>query len=325
MKLRNSADKDSQKNLIEFAKNAKIGEALNSRGGYGYSYEQLTFIKTGKNKVHLYINGNWSSNIDNATYKPIAKITPEYLQILDVGWRSTAIFSIGNFDSNGAKLLPVKPYYRYHDNFVACLNGNFVYENNMKIDWEGNCVNITARQQKRTDNAIERVRQTVNAKARARYKQAKADREYRKYSDGKFPDWNVSNTLFIKNAQVRQMAIEEIGLDKVLAKFPTEVIDSDIVDGRSYELVQISINGLPHQPYHTTVATYLKMINPSTGEYHLEGIPTKDDNSWDYCPEPTVICALAWRDGEVTIEKNWDKSPVEDIVKWKYTKPEVLT
>ena len=71
---------------------------------------------------------------------------------------------------------------------------------------------------------------------------------------------------------------------------------------------------------------YLKMINPSTGEIHLEGVPTKEDNRWDYMPETTVLAALAWRDGETELVWEKDKNGnSEQVCKWKYTKPVILT
>ena len=46
-------------------------------------------------------------------------------------------------------------------------------------------------------------------------------------------------------------------------------------------------------------ATYLKMINPSTGEYCIEGVPNNAIGQWrTQITMNTVEQALAWRDGD---------------------------
>jgi len=68
---------------------------------------------------------------------------------------------------------------------------------------------------------------------------------------------------------------------------------------------------------------YLKMTNPSTGEYHLEGVARHSDNSWDCIPEETVKGALAWRDSENPTRRAFNGEPKNED--WKYIKPVVLT
>ena len=56
------------------------------------------------------------------------------------------------------------------------------------------------------------------------------------------------------------------------------------------------------------LGTYLRMINPSTGEIHFEGVPnynkyfaSDSDRQWardNTILSPTVRAALAWRDNE---------------------------
>ena len=83
---------------------------------------------------------------------------------------------------------------------------------------------------------------------------------------------------------------------------------------------------------------YLRMINPSTGEVCLEGVPAVVDGKHDRwnMAEPTVKCALAWRDGD-----DWFKCIDEKRPSWQtpeyvvdsngnkitigYNKPVVLT
>ena len=72
-----------------------------------------------------------------------------------------------------------------------------------------------------------------------------------------------------------------------------------IADGRKYELLRFS---LPFQIFgqdDPRLATYLKMINPSTGETCVEGVPNNAKNSWSNdVTMNTVKEALAWRDGD---------------------------
>ena len=67
------------------------------------------------------------------------------------------------------------------------------------------------------------------------------------------------------------------------------------------------------------------MTNPSTGEYHLEGVPRKSDSSWDYIPEETVKGALAWRDGEAPERNRPFGSKGENTSEWKYIQPATIT
>ena len=67
---------------------------------------------------------------------------------------------------------------------------------------------------------------------------------------------------------------------------------------------------------------YLKMINPSTGEFHLEGVPRRSDISWQHIPEETVKGALAWRDGEGPVKRNFNE---EGNSQWKYIEPTIIT
>jgi len=79
------------------------------------------------------------------------------------------------------------------------------------------------------------------------------------------------------------------------------VINQDTIDNRKYELVEVSIPDLT-QDDGVRVGTYLRMINPSTGEIHFEGVPNvaTDNRTWNRLKEGTVNCALTWRDNDKT-------------------------
>lgn len=82
--------------------------------------------------------------------------------------------------------------------------------------------------------------------------------------------------LQLKNAEQRMQGMKYIGLGKFFDSLTKKVVDKK----DDYELLLIDHEG--------EQCEYLKMVNPSTGEIHLEGI------------QPglkTVDQALAWRNG----------------------------
>jgi hypothetical protein len=84
-----------------------------------------------------------------------------------------------------------------------------------------------------------------------------------------------------KNAEVRSQALRKIGLGKVFKDLNVKIHDKF----EDYELVEFP--NIYNKPY----APFLKMINPSTGEIHVEGIHHN-------CK--TVQEALAWRESKLT-------------------------
>lgn len=78
-----------------------------------------------------------------------------------------------------------------------------------------------------------------------------------------------------KNAEVRREIVRRIGAERLCQKLGSKVIDMQ----DNYELITIDLQDGRHRPY-------LKMINPSIGTYHIEGVH----------PEcKTVNDALNWR------------------------------
>lgn len=90
--------------------------------------------------------------------------------------------------------------------------------------------------------------------------------------------WNeLDPKLVIKetNAEVRRELVRKIGIERVVEKLGAEVVDKE----DDYELLLLDIGDDNKRPY-------LKMINPSTGTYHIEGVPPGTE---------TVKAAIAWR------------------------------
>ena len=322
--------------IQELLDDGNIYDSVNARGGFGVSGHQITFMKVAKNKIVISESGSWSSDISDKHNQHLAIITDKYIEFTDSDsgnswWNNRGIRllgSLGEFETYGKKTFPVKIQYQYNANFVVLPDGTKIIPyNKMRFTWDGEIVDRPKASIKQTEVALQGVRDIVNSKSRARYRSNKADRDFRKHREnGTIETWDFKEVLAIKNAQVRQQAIELIGINKVLNEFPMSVLDSNTVDGRPYELLEIEIpnNHTGWNNGHagsTKKVVYLKMTNPSTGEYHMEGVPRKIDNNWDYIPEDTVIGALAWRDGETERVGYGD----EERIEWKYSKPIVLT
>lgn len=80
-----------------------------------------------------------------------------------------------------------------------------------------------------------------------------------------------------ENAEVRMAIVRKIGYERIFRDLNASVLDS----GNGYELVLLDLKNGKKQPY-------LKMVNPSTGAVHVEGVHPD-------CA--TVEAALAWRNG----------------------------
>jgi hypothetical protein len=89
-------------------------------------------------------------------------------------------------------------------------------------------------------------------------------------------DISPETVLSESNVDIRRELIRKVGIDRMLAKLPHRELS---VRG-NYRLLSINLGG------EATDARYLKMINPSIGIFHLEGVPAECD---------TVDKALTWR------------------------------
>ena len=99
---------------------------------------------------------------------------------------------------------------------------------------------------------------------------------------------NPEIILSEKNAEIRREIVRKIGIDRVMRGLGAKVMDSwAMTPSNVYELLSLK---MPHS--HVT-AKYLKMRNPSTGAYHVEGV----------APEITTVKeALNWR-----VKGNWEQ------------------
>lgn len=66
-----------------------------------------------------------------------------------------------------------------------------------------------------------------------------------------------------RNAEVRREIVRRIGIDRVIQRLPAKWLD----DWGNYRLLEIDIN-------ERFRPRYLKMLKPSIGVWHLEGVPS---------------------------------------------------
>ena len=81
------------------------------------------------------------------------------------------------------------------------------------------------------------------------------------------------------NVEIRREIIRKIGVERLVKKIGGTVVDR----WEEYELIEITIPNTEFKKAH-----YLKMKNPSTGTYHIEGVPPTIK---------TIQEALSWRIG----------------------------
>ena len=336
-----------QMNIMELIKYGNIGDTLRSRGGQRYKYNRYVFAKTKKDTVVVYEGHTWTTlekNIQAETIRPVCTLTPDKVIFKLEKWKTDDnrnwrkqnynMWAMSGFLSLNF-LFHCYTRFTHSQALVETNNkGAVVPFARMEFDWNGNLISeIPKKAQKQYDTWYQGVKNTRNAQARARYAQQAAEREFRKYdAAGELDKYPIENVFTIQNAQLRSYAINAIGLEKVLAPYPTKVIDTETIENQGkYELIDIQLPSVSVYQWGRRTTSdpkwclYLKMVNQSTGEYHLEGVP-RDTDDWNNCiPELTVRGALAWRDGEDP-QRVWNGSKhVKDTSKWKYIEPVILT
>ena len=331
-------------NLMELIKNAKPGTTLRSKGGDRHRYQRFVFVKARKNTVNVYAGWTWKQIKDLVeTYETehvVCTLKPDKVIFnLRRDTRDNAASGPNYLIYNLSSFLALNllhdcwTRWSHSDTLIHTADFEFIPFARMEFSWNGKLLSSIPKSAQLRYNKWDRSRKDrINTQSRARYAQQKAEREFRKYEkDGKLDEYPVENVFTIRNAQLRSHAINAIGIEKVLAPYPSKVIDKDTIDGRPYELIDIEMPAISIYRWGQINASspqwclYLKMTNPSTGEYHLEGVPRKSNQLGDHIPEDTVKGALAWRDGEQP-ERNWNMNTSETTYSdWKYIQPTVIT
>ena len=134
----------------------------------------------------------------------------------------------------------------------------------------------------------------------------------------------VTDVFRHRNATLRSNIIEHYGMNKIIADLDYEIVDIDIIDGRKYKLLDVTIpdfSQVRRNGEEIYKGLYLEMINPSTGESHFEGVA--NTGTWNGLKEATVKAALSWRDGDnILTSGQFTAKPVNSD---SYIKPEILT
>lgn len=156
--------------------------------------------------------------------------------------------------------------------------------------------------QKQYEHWLEVTRLQRNARARARSANLRAINRLGQFRTGKTNAIQMNDAFRLFNVSDRREVIAHFGMDTILASRESKVINTDSIDGRKYQLVQVGVEDVSF-PDRVRWCNYLRMINPSTGEIHFEGVPNVvTPNFKNKLEEPLpinkVTQALAWRDGD---------------------------
>ena len=128
-------------------------------------------------------------------------------------------------------------------------------------------------------------------------------------------DWSlipISDVFRHRNATLRSNIIEHYGMEAIVDTLEYEVVDEEVIGGRPYKLLDVTIPDYSDASpgfNGSYKGLHLQMINPSTGETHIEPVPNAGaPNSWGtFLGEAKVRAALAWRDQDLEVKsgKTW--------------------
>ena len=305
---------DKRDKLRDLVVNKKIGDSLSLYAGYGYKHLVFHCIKMGKKTVNVYgYDRGWYNRIDHKV--PVMKVTKDHFTFIagsfshvshdkyrhdrEIGhWSYTfrGFLSMGIIPYAGLRYLRKGTLINFSDVEVATFYP-------MKVSWDGELLSrIPKKAKDYTENCYKEDRDTKNAAARSNYGNT---RVVRLMKEAKIIDnWDKvkpMDVFSLTNVTKRTELIEHFGMETILESVPNMRVDEDEIDGRKYELLRFSFPRSMRNPLEseTVPATYLKMINPSTGEVCVEGVPNNAKNSWSTdVTMNTVKEALAWRDGD---------------------------
>ena len=303
--------------VLDLLKDGKRGDMVTFYPGFGYRWTAYAFIKASSKTINVYCyDRSWYEKNDHKV--PIANITKDYIKLIDGEYYRNADANknkIGNYAYTLRGFLNMGMVNNVDLKFlrsatIVNMNGTTVATYfPMKFTWEGNLVGRIPKKAK--DIAIDCYqadRKIRNSNARSNYQNTRVVR-LMKLAESK-SDWSklkTSDVFCLTNVAKRTELLEHFGSETVLATLDHEVVHKDEIDGRKYELLrfQIPSSGFDWMEgkrvrRDTVPATYLKMINPSTGESCIEGIPNNTKNTWRReITTATVQEALAWRDGDL--------------------------
>ena len=295
--------------------NQKKGSSLVLRPDLiGHKYLTFHIIKVSPKTLHAYCFNRcgWWRQADHQTV--VMKITRDDITMIkgdynksyyrggndNMGTHSGALrgfLSMGLIPNVGVKYLRNGTLVKFNNVEVAT---HFP----LKFDWKGNLLSkVTKKVKKYTENCYKVDRDAKNRRARANYGNTRVIRLIKKAKEtGDWSKLKPMDTFFVRNVAARTELIEHFTMETILENISHDIVDTNTVDGRKYELLRFDFPVVRDGKVveETRKATFLKMINPSTDETCVEGIPNNCEHTWSReITTYTVLQALAWRDGEV--------------------------
>ena len=190
----------------------------------------------------------------------------------------------------------------------------------MVLAYDGKCLNLDSKQgmekQKLLDKYLNLMRLRTNRMAKTRRLEHKAIAAARNAElTNDWSDVDPSDTFKIRNVSTRRRYLSHFSVEEIVKSMKPEVLDKSNLNNTEYELLKFEID-----PVEGDMAYYLKMLNPSTGEIHFEGVGPYGDSRSDGIEAETVEAALMWRDSEKMYEGDGDQK-----VKIDYNTPIAIT
>ena len=280
---RNNLDKrDKLRDLII---NGKIGDALSLYAGYGYKHLAFHCVKMGSKTINVYgFDRGWYNRIDHKI--PAIRITKDHftflsgnfshIRIIDQNAPNIASSIIGNwsYTFRGFLSMGIIPYaglrYLRNGTLVNFSDNEVATFYPMKVDWDGNLLSrIPKKVKDYTEKCYKDDRDIKNRAARSNYGNTRVVRLIKEAKET--DNWNKvkpEDVFSLTNVTKRTELIEHFGMETILESVPNMCVDEDKIDGRKYELLRFSFPAGNSRPLDTDTipATYLKMINPTTGE-----------------------------------------------------------
>lgn len=320
--VRNERQQNAFFNLLEKGRN---GDAVVLHPDFGFKYQIIVVIKRSKNAADLYIASKWYwTGRDQFLKKPAARATKDHITFFksNVAFRSTTSHKIGNYHAEfrafatigcirniAIRTLRGETLIQFKNRICSEGEGapnnpkEIATHNNMRVTYDGKLIsNVSKKVKKYTFLTYRKDRDIQNANYKSNYANIRVLKLMREAEN--LNDWSKVKPLDVfslRNVSNRTRLIEHFGIETILNELDPEVVDSQVINNNEYQLLRFR---LPIKerfvPESRMIATYLKMINPSTGEVCIEGVPNNSQREWSTeINMMTVGQALAWRDGDV--------------------------
>ena len=199
------------------------------------------------------------------------------------------------------------------------LNGKEIVPfRNMKFDWNGNLITkiIPAASKNATAECFKEDRDTKSRRRKANAANNKIVYKLRKaQKNNDYSDLKVNDIWYLTNVTHRTELINHFGMENIIKELDYYVKHENKINNNEYELLSVKIPDLtPNALQPEREANYLKMINPTTGEIHIEGVANFLSNWGETDPINSVGMALAWRNGDTNDWSEQDKSQVRSYL-----------